>query len=240
MRKSQKKTQPLDYMSQQGEIKPSMRSVLVDWIVELGMELRVKNETLFLTINYLDRYLSQTQVTKEQFQLIGASTFLIACKYEEYRAPNPYQIQVLAGNYFTVKQLFEVESHILKVLGFNLTTPTTKFFLTRYLRAVSRDGTVCALAHFYGELSLMDYDLMNQYPSIVAAACVYLALKTVNRPWTSTLTYYTRVFVDDPYFQQTVKILWELHRSNNNLFTIKQKYAQLIHLIPPLQVLTFN
>eukprot|EP01132_Coremiostelium_polycephalum_P004232 gene4232-5298_t len=239
MRISQIKTQPIDYMPHQTDLRPSMRALLVDWLVDIAFDLRVKNETIFLAVNYLDRYLSHVRISREQFQLIGASTFLLACKYEEINPPNPNEVKHLAGNYFTLEQLFEVESQILKTLGFSLTTPTIKFFLGRYLRAAGADTLVSALAHFFGELSLLDYNLVIYLPSIVSAACVYLALLTTNRQWTSTLTYYTRVDIDDPYFQHCVKIIWELHKSEKTLQTIKNKYSEHIRDVIPIPSLPF-
>ncbi|EFA80658.1 cyclin [Heterostelium album PN500] len=238
MRKNQIKTQPRDYMPFQPDIKPNMRSILVDWIVDIAFDIRIKNETIFLAINYLDRYCSAVKVKKDQFQMIGAASFLIACKYEEVHAPTPHEVISLAGNYFSIDQLFEAESLILKAIDFRLTAPTVKFFLSRHLRAATTaDPRVSALSHFYGELSLMDYNLVAYLPSFVAAACVYLAMITTNHPWTSTLSFYTRVLPDDPFFKNVVRLLWNLHRSESTLSTIKNKYKDHLGDIRPLPVI---
>ena len=45
------------------------------------------HETLYLTMNLLDRYLSQVPVQKNEMQLIGLTALLLASKYEDYWHP---------------------------------------------------------------------------------------------------------------------------------------------------------
>lgn len=44
------------YMNNQEYINSQMRSILVDWLVDVKDEYNLKDETFFLTINYIDRY----------------------------------------------------------------------------------------------------------------------------------------------------------------------------------------
>ena len=44
-------------------------------------------ETLYLTINLIDRFLEAKQVTRKHLQLVGVTAMLIASKYEEIWAP---------------------------------------------------------------------------------------------------------------------------------------------------------
>jgi hypothetical protein len=44
-------------------------------------------ETLFLTVNLIDRFLEKKQVTRRNLQLVGVTAMLIASKYEEIWAP---------------------------------------------------------------------------------------------------------------------------------------------------------
>lgn len=53
-------------------IKPRMRSILLDWIIEVCEVYKMHRETYYLAVDYLDRYLStQKGVVKNQLQLIG-------------------------------------------------------------------------------------------------------------------------------------------------------------------------
>ncbi|OXB73890.1 UNVERIFIED_CONTAM: hypothetical protein H355_003984 [Colinus virginianus] len=46
------------YMRKQPDITTEMRAILVDWLVEVGEEYKLQTETLYLAVNYLDRFLS--------------------------------------------------------------------------------------------------------------------------------------------------------------------------------------
>lgn len=69
------------------EINAKMRTILADWLVEVHHKFELMPETLYLTINVIDRYLSMETVLRRELQLVGVSAMLIASKYEEIWAP---------------------------------------------------------------------------------------------------------------------------------------------------------
>ncbi len=73
--------------SVQSDINPMMRSILLDWLVEVGMEYRLSSDTLFLSAAYIDRFLSLVDVKRNRLQLVGVTAMLVASKYEEIYAP---------------------------------------------------------------------------------------------------------------------------------------------------------
>ncbi|KAK1365973.1 Cyclin N-terminal domain-containing protein [Heracleum sosnowskyi] len=58
-----------DYIDFQPEINQKMRAILVDWLVEVHNKFELMPETLYLTINILDRYLSTKSVARKELQL---------------------------------------------------------------------------------------------------------------------------------------------------------------------------
>ena len=76
-----------DYMGSQPDINAKMRSILVDWLIEVHRKFELMPETLYLTLNIVDRFLSMKAVPRRDLQLVGISSMLIACKYEEIWAP---------------------------------------------------------------------------------------------------------------------------------------------------------
>lgn len=65
-----------------------MRSILVDWLVQVHKRFRLQAETLYLTVSIMDRYLfTSKKVSKNDMQLIGVTSMMIACKYEEIYSP---------------------------------------------------------------------------------------------------------------------------------------------------------
>ena len=59
--KSESLTQPsADYMSKtQQDIHEKMRAILVDWLVDVHYKFKLVPETLYLTVNLIDRYLEK-------------------------------------------------------------------------------------------------------------------------------------------------------------------------------------
>lgn len=72
-----------DYMNSQPDINVKMRSILIDWLIDVHRRFELTPETLYLTINIVDRYLSKKIVSRRELQLVGMSSMLLACKYEE-------------------------------------------------------------------------------------------------------------------------------------------------------------
>ena len=80
---------------------------------------------------------------------------------------------------------------MLDTLSFELTTPTTKSFLRRFIRAAEADQKTEFLASYLAELTLLEYSFLKFKPSMVAASAVFLSLYSLHRPaWTSTLEHY--------------------------------------------------
>ena len=44
-----------NYMERQTDVTFSMRAILVDWIVEVAEEYKLKTETVYLAVSYTDR-----------------------------------------------------------------------------------------------------------------------------------------------------------------------------------------
>ena len=57
--------------SVQTDINPMMRSILVDWLVEVAQEYRLTSDTLFLSVAYIDRFLSLVDVRRNKLQLVS-------------------------------------------------------------------------------------------------------------------------------------------------------------------------
>lgn len=74
------KRRPLpDYVEKvQKDVSANMRGVLVDWLVEVAEEYKLVSDTLYLTISYIDRFLSLNVLNRQKLQLLGVSSMLIA------------------------------------------------------------------------------------------------------------------------------------------------------------------
>ncbi|KAM6178617.1 cyclin-A1 [Rhynchocyon petersi] len=181
------------YIKKQPDITEHMRAILVDWLVEVAEEYKLREETLYLAVNFLDRFLSCMSVLRGKLQLVGTAAILLASKYEEIYPPEVDEFVYITDDTYTKRQLLRMEQLLLKVLSFDLTVPTTNQFLLQYLRREEMCHRTQNLAKYMAELSLLDTDPFLKYlPSLIAAAAFSLANYTVNRHiWPESLAAFT-------------------------------------------------
>ncbi|CAJ1971916.1 unnamed protein product [Sphenostylis stenocarpa] len=239
LRESEEKKRPsTDFMERiQNDINVSMRAILIDWLVEVSEEYRLVPETLYLTVNYIDRYLSGNVMNRQRLQLLGVSCMMIASKYEEICAPQVEEFCYITDNTYLKEELLRMESAILKYLKFEMTAPTIKCFLRRFVRAAAYDVQELpslqleCLTNYIAELSLLEYSMLCYPPSLIAASAVFLAIFILfpsKKPWNSILQHYALYRASD-----LCACVKDLHRlccssssDTSNLPAIREKYSQ--------------
>ena len=97
-----------NYMEKQSDISFPMRSILVDWVVEVGEEFDVETETVHLAVNYIDRFLSYMSVQRAKLQLVGTSSMFIASKYEEIYPKELDKFVYITDDTYNKRQVLKV------------------------------------------------------------------------------------------------------------------------------------
>jgi G2/mitotic-specific cyclin-B, other len=186
-----------NYMSTQSYINEKMRTILADWLVEVHLKFKMVPETLYLTVNIIDRYLSQKQVRRSKLQLVGVSALLVASKYEEIYPPELRDLIYITDKAYNKQEILQMENEIINTLHWNMTVPTVHAFLCRFLKAAHADRTMVQLACYIAERTLQEQSMVKYLPSVVAASAVYAARTSLRRhPWSPTLVKYTKL--DEP------------------------------------------
>ena len=57
-------------MEKQNKLNEKMRAILIDWLVEVHHKFKLVPETLYLTVNIIDRYLDIVEVARDKLQLV--------------------------------------------------------------------------------------------------------------------------------------------------------------------------
>ncbi|KAG0498226.1 hypothetical protein HPP92_002917 [Vanilla planifolia] len=218
----------------QKDINASMRAILIDWLVEVAEEYRLAPDTLYLTVNYIDRYLSGNDINRQRLQLLGVACMFIAAKYEEICAPQVEEFCYITDNTYFKDEVLQMEAAVLKFLKFEMTAPTAKCFLRRFVRVAQHSDEVPLLhleflANYVAELSLPEYSMLCYSPSQISAASVFVAkfiLHPSKRPWNATLAHYTQYKASE--LQDCTKALHLLccNSSRSTLPAIRDKYSQ--------------
>jgi cyclin B len=210
---------PENYLDSQQDINAKMRTILIDWLVEVHHRFDLMQETLYLTVHLVDRYLSIKQTSRNQLQLVGVTAMLVASKYEDMYPPEVADFVYISDNAFAATDILAMErvrrlnglcwkaahalthptspspsppQQMLKTLDFALGKPLPLHFLRRNSRAGHADVTMHTVAKYLTELTLCSPKMLKYYPSEIAAAACYVSREVVNEPepWNATIQHY--------------------------------------------------
>jgi len=221
-----------------GAVIPKMRTVLVEWMVEVHKQFSLLQETLYLSVAIVDRYLqvAAEKVPRKALQLVGTSAMFIASKYEEMYAPEIGDFVYITDNAYTEKDIKDMEIKIMTVLNFEMGRPLPLHFLRRNSKAGQVDGTTHTLAKYVLELTILEYGLAHVLPSEIAAASLAFALRALDdegKPWSElwdpTLEYFSQYRLQDiaQTLQQVASMVLATTRAPEKakLMAIRTKYA---------------
>ena len=177
-------------MDYQTEIQWSMRSVLMDWIVQVHLRFGLLPETLFLCANYIDRFLSAKIVSLNKLQLVGATALFVAAKYEEINCPSVQEIVYMVDNGYNIDEVLKAERFMLSMLQFELGWPGPMSFLRRISKADDYDLETRTLAKYLLEITIMDERFLGCPPSYTAAGAHCMARMMLQKgDWVSAAVF---------------------------------------------------
>lgn len=214
------------HLQLQPEITGKMRAVLVDWLVQVHQRFHLLQETLYMTVSILDRYLQVDYIKRSELQLVGITAMFIASKYEEMYAPEIGDFVYIADNTYSKQDIFRMERMMLRKLDFNLSKPLSLHFLRRNSKAGYVDSTTHTLAKYLMEVGLPEYEMAHIQPSLLAAAALYLSLKLLTElSWSDTLKYYSNYSEEElaPVVKAISKVI--VKAESSKLQAIHAKYA---------------
>ena len=203
-----------------------MRAILIDWLVDVHLKFKLLPETLFLTVNIIDRYLEKNAIMRQKLQLVGVAAMLIACKYEEIYAPEIKDFVYVTDKAYTKEDILFMEGTILSVLDFNLTLTSSFRFMERYAHLSEFDEKMVMMARYLLEISLVEYKMLKYSPSNLASSAVYLVNKLRKRDaWNDVMVRNTRY--QESQIRQCAKDLCLLMQNieKSNLQAIRKKFS---------------
>jgi len=212
-----------------------MRAVLIDWLIEVQIQFKLLQETLFLTVNTIDRFMAVPTIgrtiPRSKLQLVGVAVMFLVSKIEEVYAPAISDFVYITDNAYTETEIRQMELRIIRALKFDLSQPISLNFLRRYSKAGEVDVLQHSLAKYALEICLHDIDMVAIAGSLQAAAALCMSMLLLDKStsldtvWTPTLQYYSG------YSAQTVlEILPKIAsnvlkvKSNSKLQAVRTKY----------------
>ena len=192
-----------DYMSRQGDINAKMRVILNDWLVEVHLKFKLRQETLYLCFQLIDRFLEHNEVRRQKLQLVGVTGLMLASKYEEIYPPEVRDYVYICDNAYTRDEILMMEQTMLAKLEYRLSLPTVWCFMKRFCKAaghlVNQPDTFFHLISYLIELSMIQIRMLQFTPSNLVAASIYFSntLRAESECWTEQLQHHTGYTVPD-------------------------------------------
>ena len=171
-----------DYMKNQKEINNKMRSILVDWIIDVHSKFGFTDETLFMTISIIDRYLTINQIKRSNFQLLGITALMIACKHEEIDLPKVDDFTYITDNAYKKNEVIKMEEEVLSKLNFEFLYPSPIKFFEYLSFHFNFDKKHHLMGKYLMETFLLDIKNIKYNPSIISCACSYIVMKFFKFP----------------------------------------------------------
>nr|GLL18288.1 cyclin-D5-1-like isoform X1 [Ipomoea trifida] len=158
------------------------RSDAIDYILETGGLFGFRMQTSFLSISYLDRFLSRKSIDGEKYwaiKLLAIACLSLAAKMEEFSVPSLSQYPM---EDFTFKSSLIQRMELLVLntldwkLGFITPLAFTHYFLSKFSTVSERKSAAVSRTMEIILSVIRDANLMSHRPSVVAAAATLLAL----------------------------------------------------------------
>ena len=163
-------------------IKPHMRKIVTDWMLEVCEDQQCQSEVFFLAVNYLDRFLSLVNIKKTQFQLVASVCILLASKFYEVVPMVSAKLVSYTDNSVSVGELREWEIFVLSVLQWELSAATAHSFIQHFCNKINNNNNnnninIRTQAETIAAQAATDYQFITTKQSVIAAAALAAALK---------------------------------------------------------------
>lgn len=171
------------FLSVQGTISGAERGALVDWLCQLRDRLDFEEDTVYLAVNLVDRYLQKVPTTLSRLSVVGAAAFFSAAKYEEQSPPSMEQLAHVLPSEMSRPDLLATERSVLATVDWSLGWPSPLHFLRIYAKKTKPTEKQFYLARFALYASLLDHEASAVLPSKLAAAALCLSVKLLDGIW---------------------------------------------------------
>lgn len=171
-----------NFMKNQKDINCRMRAIIVNWIIEVHDRFKLLPDTLFLSIIIFDRYMSIiNNIDKNRLQLIGVTSLLIACKYEEIFSPEMRDFICILDREYEKEDLMDQENNMLKILKFEVIYPTSLRYYEILRIEFGIEDKYCKYGNYLLELCLLDCKFSKYLQAVIATTVCFIVLKLAQK-----------------------------------------------------------
>lgn len=170
------------FLTNSPDVTPRMRSVLMDWLLQVQSHEDLLDETMHLCRVLIDRVLARGGVTMPILQLVGITCLLIASKFCERFCTEIKTLCYLTDNTYNEDDVKSYERFVLGVLDWDISRPVCTHFLERFLQVHQHPPKVLHTSMYLLDLSLTNAKLACILPSKLAAGVLLQARRLLMEP----------------------------------------------------------
>jgi len=113
------------YFENHKEIRPWMRMLLMEWLMDLSSQFAFKRATFHLAVTLIDIAMSRIEnLHASKFQLVGITALVIAAKQEEIRIPSLSMYTFTTENAYDISEIISFEQKMLEIVNWKTNFPT--------------------------------------------------------------------------------------------------------------------
>jgi len=176
------------------------RDKMCNWISQLVNFTQIKEKTVYMSMMYLDRFLSSGSKpavnsihNREDYQLATMTSLYLASKLHD---PIKFSIPMfihICNDTRSPDQFTKMENDVLEALNWRLNGPTTLCFLEHFFDIIPPEmfststlstrrtvlKTLFGFSKLYAKQTTNDYYFVPMKPSTVAICCISVALQRI-------------------------------------------------------------
>ena len=157
-----------------------IRNISINWLTMIIYKIfKFKENTLYLTVQIIDRFLSKKMLSIEKSELLILCSLILCSKHEEIDYVNMIESLQLSSNKFTKKEIINMQYEILNELNFELMIPTMNDYFSIFCVILNFKEIDINKGLLLLNIILVDYYIIK-YPNFMIALAVIKLLNKQN------------------------------------------------------------
>ena len=138
-----------------------IRGIILQWIVKNSNRWLLNDDTIFMAMNLMDRFISTFKVESKYIILIETASFFIATKYEDIYPPSVAEFSAICKFSHSPSEIIKMEHIILSGLNFDILYNSSYKYLTLFHSIIDKNNKeLLYLCQLIFEISLQFFDIL--------------------------------------------------------------------------------
>lgn len=187
-------------LNTQQSITWTMRSLLVEWMLDIQAQYAMMDETVFAVINYMDVHLSKHPTEKSKLQLLAVTAMNLSSKTYEVRPQSIHEWLYLSQGQYSRKEVLATERKVLESINWNIFQVTPYNYSSSWMPVLRVPPMVEFLFDFVIRVVYVEAPLcLKNKVSHMTAAAICLAFVYLHRQHQLDMELMIAVAEHDPF-----------------------------------------